>query len=269
MSQSVSLFSPSAPSHFLHLVRRFGLQATGFACPAAQEALATLAGELEEVVVGVAQFRLGAGNRRIGVDQIVRSVGRATRLAVVAVLILGSALRAFALDETVGQEHLLDRVVVLLDGAFLDQPGVLQARVDGVRAFLRFRRMRAVEVVEGDVEAGEIARVFAMHALDQRFRRDAILLGAQHDRRAVRIVGAHVPALGNLVLGLHFLEAYPDIGLDVFDQVAKVNGTVGVGQGGSDEDFAGHELRSLILLGFSETRKNRHSSKVQVDHVFS
>jgi hypothetical protein len=75
-----------------------------------------------------------------------------------------------------------------------------------------------------------------MHAFDQRLRRDAFLLGAQHDRRAVRVVGADVPAL----VAAHLLEAHPDVGLDVFDQVAEVDGAVGVGQGGGDEDFAGH-----------------------------
>ena len=32
-------------------------------------------------------------------------------------------------------------------------------------------------------------------------------------------IGADVPALFDLVLGLHFLEANPDIGLDVLDEV--------------------------------------------------
>ena len=85
-----------------------------------------------------------------------------------------------------------------------------------------------------------------MHALDQRFRRDAVLLGAQHDWRAVRVVGADVPALGDLVLCLHFLETHPDVRLDVFDEVAEVDGAVGVGQRGSDQDFAGHGQCSSI-----------------------
>jgi hypothetical protein len=53
-----------------------------------------------------------------------------------------------------------------------------------------------------------------------------------------------VPAFGDLVLGLHLLEAHPDVGLDVFDQVAEVDRAVGVRQGGGDEDFAGHGQRS-------------------------
>jgi len=82
--------------------------------------------------------------------------------------------------------------------------------------------------------------MLTMYTLDQLLRRDAFLLGTQHDRRAVRVVGTDVPAL---VAG-HLLEAHPDVGLDVFDQVAEVDGAVGVGQGGGDEDFARHGGKS-------------------------
>ena len=94
---------------------------------------------------------------------------------------------------------------------------------------------------ESDMEAGKIPRMFAVHPGDQRFRGEAVLFGAQHDRRAVRVGGADVPAL---VAG-HFLEAHPDVGLDVLDQMAKMNGAVGVGQGRGDKDFARHGVMWL------------------------
>jgi hypothetical protein len=51
---------------------------------------------------------------------------------------------------------------------------------------------------------------------------------------------------------LHLLEAHPDVGLDVLDEVAEVDGAIGVGQGGSDEDLAGHGIclgiRDQLLL---------------------
>ena len=77
------------------------------------------------------------------------------------------------------------------------------------------------------------------HALDELLGRDAFASRAQHDRRAVRVVGADVVDF----VALHLLEAHPDVGLDVLDQVAEVDGAVGVGQGGGDEDaahFGGH-----------------------------
>jgi hypothetical protein len=33
----------------------------------------------------------------------------------------------------------------------------------------------------------------------------------------------------------HLLEAYPDVALDVLDQVPEMDGPVGVGQSGGDE----------------------------------
>jgi hypothetical protein len=187
-------------------------------------------------VFGLPQLRPGAGNRRIGVLQLVGGVRRAAAFAVVTVLVVRTALRAFALDETIGQEHLLERVVILLDGARLDQAGRLQAGVDFVGAGTRLVGMGRVVVVETDVEAGKVARMLAMHAFDQRLRRDSLLLGTQHDRRAMRVVGADVPAL----MAAHFLEAYPDVGLNVLDQMTEVDCAVGIRQGGSDENLACH-----------------------------
>ena len=55
---------------------------------------------------------------------------------------------------------------------------------------------------------------------------------------AVGVVGAQVAA----VVAAHFLETHPDVGLDIFDQVAEMDAAIGVGQGGGDEDLAGHEI---------------------------
>ncbi|EKE16788.1 MAG: hypothetical protein ACD_10C00798G0002 [uncultured bacterium] len=142
-------------------------------------------------------------------------------------MVFGAAFRAFALDETVGQEKLFDRVVILFDGPRFNQPGGAQFEVNIVGAVAGFVRMRRVVIVEADVKAREVARMLAMHALDQGFRRNAFFFRPQHDRRAVRVVGANVPAF---VAG-HFLIAYPDIGLNIFNQMAKVNGAIGVRQG--------------------------------------
>jgi len=220
---------------FLHLVGGLGLQRAA-ARPFAQELLAAGGGELEEVMVGIAQFRLGAGHGGIGVLEVGGRVGRTAGLAVVAVLVLGAALGTFALDEAIRQEHVLDRVVILLNGAYLDQVLDLERAVDALGERTGFVRIGRAAVVECDVEGAEIVVMLLPHPRDQLLRRDAFLLGAQHDGRAVGVVGAHVVA----GIAAHLLEAHPDVGLDVFDQVAEVDAAVGVGQGGSDEDFAGH-----------------------------
>ena len=223
---------------FLELVGGLGRHVVALLRPAAQELLAARVGELEEVMVGRAHFRHGSGNGGVGVLEVGWRVGGAAHLAGVAVLVLGPALRAFALDEAVGQEHLLDRVVVLLDRAHLDQAGGLEFLVDVLGVEARLVRVRRVVVVEFDMEAGEVTAVLAMDPLDQGLGGDAFLLGAQHDRRAVGVVGADIVAL----VAAHLLEAHPDVGLDVFDEMAQMDGAVGIGQGGGDENLArGHD----------------------------
>ena len=93
------------------------------------------------------------------------------------------------------------------------------------------------------------------YAVDQLFRRDAFLFGAQHDRRAVGVVGANIVAF----VALHLLEAHPDVGLDVFDQVAEVDAAVGIGQSRRDQDFSfGHyfmdRLKCYKGADFSKSR---------------
>jgi len=92
----------------------------------------------------------------------------------------------------------------------------------------------AVEIVERDREIGEVPLVFLGNALDQRLGRDPLVLGTQHDGRAVGIVGADIV---DLVLA-HTLKPYPYIGLDVFHQVPQVDRAVGIGQGAGDQDFS-------------------------------
>jgi len=86
----------------------------------------------------------------------------------------------------------------------------------------------------GVQSAEEVAGVLVQHPVHQRSRGDALFFGAQHDGRAVLVVGAHVVDL----VAAHALEAHPDVGLDVLHQMAQVDGAVGVGQGAGDEDAA-------------------------------
>ncbi len=82
-------------------------------------------------------------------------------------------------------------------------------------------------LVEPDAELGEIGAVLFFHVGNQLFRRNAFLVGAQHDRRAMSIVGANIKAFVAALL----LKTHPDVGLDVFDEMAEVNRAVGIRQG--------------------------------------
>jgi hypothetical protein len=116
---------------------------------------------------------------------------------------------------------------------FLDQRAVLGG-------------MRRVIVVELDVEAGEILELAGVDRADQFLGRNAVLARLQHDRRAVGVAGADVDA----VMAAHALEAHPDVGLDVLDQVAEVQRAVGIGQRAGDENFAAfaHDLSRGVAV---------------------
>jgi hypothetical protein len=93
-----------------------------------------------------------------------------------------------------------------------------------------------MELIELDQKSAVIALVLLGAARDQRFGAHAFLLGADHDRRAMRIIGAAIDATVPALL----LKAHPDVGLHGLDDVAEVQGAVGVGQGAGDEYFARH-----------------------------
>ncbi len=92
--------------------------------------------------------------------------------------------------------------------------------------------MGAAVVIEGDIEAGEVPLVLLANSLDPFFFRDSMLLGADHDGGAMRIVSAYEDAS----MTAEFLEPHPNVGLDVLHQMANMDGPIGVGQGGSDEN---------------------------------
>ena len=86
--------------------------------------------------------------------------------------------------------------------------------------------MGGVEVVETNQEAGAVALVLLPDVVDLLLRGNAEFLRREHDRGAVGVVSADVGA----IVAARFLEAHPYVGLHLFQQVAQVQGAVGVGQ---------------------------------------
>jgi hypothetical protein len=156
-------------------------------------------------------------------------------LAGIAVLVRGLAERAGALDEAVRQEHAFLLVVGLFDGLRVDVAGIAQRleHLDGQRFVLG--GMRRVEVVEIDAERREVAHELLAHSCRELLGCHAQFACLDHDRRAVRVAGADVSA----IVAAELLEAYPDVRLDVFDEMPHVNGAVGIRQGARNEDFSG------------------------------
>jgi len=166
-------------------------------------------------VLGFAQHRGRAGDGRLGILQLGGRIGGAALLAVVAVLVGAAALGTGALDEAVGQEHLLVRVEILGDRTGGDVAVFAQLQVDGARQLAILFRMGGMEVVEGHAEVGEIGAVLALDVVDQLFGRDALAFGAQHDGGAMGIIGTDIDAL----IAAQFLIAHPDVSLDVLQHM--------------------------------------------------
>jgi len=237
---------------FLDLVQHLGLQAAGGLRPLLQKGDTAWITQLEEVVLRALHDGRGAGQHGEGMDQLGGRVDRAADLAGVAVLVLGVALRAFALDEAVRQEHGLLGVEELLDGFHLDQLVLAQRPVDLLGQLVVLRAVGGVPVVKGDVEAIEVGLAASGDIGDESLWRDAGFLGGNHDGRAMRIVGTHEMHCRTA----HALEAHPDIGLGVLHDVANMEIGVRVRQGGGDEELAGHGgVRSTRAgIGWREAR---------------
>ncbi len=198
-------------------------------------------GQGEEEVLGILQHRGRAGDGRARVFQFGRLVGGTALLAVVTVLVLGGAPRAGALDEAVGQEHALFRVEVLRHRTGADVTVGLELLVDQLGQLAVLFGMGGVVVVEIHQKVGKVGGVLGLDRVDQLLGRDAFLLRAQHDGRAMGVIGADVDAL----MAAQLLEADPDVGLDVFQHMPQMDRTVGIGQGAGNENLtfglvAGH-----------------------------
>jgi hypothetical protein len=202
------------------------LQAAGRFEPFADERPAFRVGESEEVMLRGLDHRLCARERRIRILQFGRGVNGAAVFAGVTVLVLGAAVGALALDVAIGEEHALHGVVELLDRLRIDEAGAFQAAKDALRELGVLRRVRRMPVVVGDMEAVEILAAAACDVGDEGFGRLPGLLGGEHDRRAVCVVGAHEMH----GVSVHALETHPDVGLDVLHDVADVKRRVGIRQ---------------------------------------
>lgn len=183
---------------------------------------------------GFAQFGLGAGQSRERINQFCRGVDRAALFTVVAILVFGTAPRARALDEAVSEEHAFDRVVELFNVFGINEACGFQAFVNVLRELDIFFAVGRIPVVKLDMETVKIGFAARGNASHKFLRRDAFFLRGDHHRGAVRVIRAHKVHR----VAIHSLRAHPDVGLDVFHDVADMEVPVRVGQCGSNEYLA-------------------------------
>ena len=158
------------------------------------------------------------GQSRVGVDQVGGRVDCATGLARVAVLVLGVAFGALALDVAVWQKHAFDGIKKLFDLACFDQSGFAQLAINTLRQLDILGRVSRVPVIKFNMKALQILGALSGDPRDQLLGCDALCLGLKHDGCAVRVIRTDKMYR----VSRHAHRAHPDIRLDVFHDVADM-----------------------------------------------
>ena len=224
------------------IVGHLGLEGAGGLSPLLQKTVQLFI--VDEQVLGAAQLGRGPRECALRVDQVRGAIGMTALLTTVAVLVRLLAIRAGPSDEPIGQEGPGDGIVKLPDLLLQHQPRLAQGGPDLVADLPRFLTVGAAVVVENDVESGEVVQVGLVHPGDQILLRDSLPPGTDHDRRAMGVVGAHIDA----TVPPQPLETDPDISLDVLDQMAQMDGTVGIGKCAGDKD-ASDSHSGIVVVG--------------------
>ena len=114
----------------------------------------------------------------------------------------------------------------------------LQAAINQVGQFAVFIRMGRMVVIKIDIKRGKIRLMFGFDIGDLLFSGMTQLLGFEHDRGTVGVIGTHI----STIHPTQFLEAHPNVGLDIFHQMAEVDRTIGIRQCAGNQYFTSGNL---------------------------
>ena len=231
-SRDVPVTKRVAEEVSFEIVRDFQLEMVARLSPLVEESVKLF--QLDKQVRRRAELRSRARQRTLRIFQVGWRVRPRALAAIVTWLIFSPAswIRAGSPHEAVRQKSARFRIEELFDLLFFDEPRVPDRLPELSTQFAVLFAVCAAVIVELDVESSEIPDVSVPHFGNECFLAAAFFPRPNHDRRAVRIVGAEVDAL----VASQFLEAHPDVRLDVLDQMPDVDVPVGVGQGGCNED---------------------------------
>ena len=207
--------------------------------------------ELEVEVLLVLHDRRRAACRAHGAAELFGGVGRSALVAAVAVLVLGAALGADALHETVGEEHPAALAPELRSGLPGDPAGLLHRGEEQFRELLVLGRLGRIVVVEGDFEIREVLQVDRVCAGYEVLGLHALLARADHHGRTVRVVRADI----NAVVSAKLLETHPEVRLYVLHKVPEMYVAVGIRQraGNYDSSFFRHVYPRLFPILYQKT----------------
>jgi len=111
---------------------------------------------------------------------------------------------------------------------------VIKAVVDQLGQLAILVGMGAVIVIHANQKVPEVSFVNGTHIGNMLLGTNAFFICLKHDGSSMGIVG------GNIVtfVPAHSLEAHPDIGLGVFQNMPKMQCSIGIGQGVGDQYLA-------------------------------
>src|SRR5690606_4796086 len=105
------------------------------------------------------------------------------------------------------QEHTLERVVELGHVTFDDEPLLSESCPELLAQLSVVCRVGAAVVVELDLKTQKVPLMSCLHVRDQRLFGASLLVRANHDGGAVRVVRAHVDG----AMPTHPLEPNPNV----------------------------------------------------------
>ena len=126
--------------------------------------------EFEEVMFGLTLDRLGTGQYRHRIDQVLWRVGSAAYFTGIAVLILACAARASAANKSIRKKYAFLLVVGLFDRTCVNIAAFAQRFVDSTDQCFVFGGMGRVVVIEVDAEVREVLHEFSGYFFGQFFR---------------------------------------------------------------------------------------------------
>ena len=199
--------------------------------------------DINEKVFFFPKFRNSTGECADGVNEIGRFVVCSARFAVIAVLFRLVTFRTGAFDESVGEKCLGFGIEKLFDLFFFNAVGFSESSPNFMAQCLVFGGVCTAIVFKFDVEAVEVVQMGGVHRGDEVFLGDALGTGAEHNGRAVSIVGTDIDA----VIASQFLESHPNVGLNVFDKMTNVDMSIGIRQCGGNDNFTRHNREREVM----------------------
>ena len=198
--------------------------------------------ELKIKMLGILHYRRSAASSALRRAKLLCAIRRTAVITTVAVLILRAALGTSALNEAIGQKHCAMLAIKLRRSLFRYAARLLHLAKDKLGKRLVLRRICRIVIIEGNLEISKILKMNTVHTRNKLFGRNALLARTNHDGSAMRIVSTNI----HTIIAAQLLEPDPKIGLQIFDQVPKMNIPVCIGERARNDNFSFAHLSGII-----------------------